>query len=157
MIPEQSNLVKKTAENFLKAMGEDGGVEIEHSQDKKDILVKLNLSDPQFLIGPKGAYLEAFERLLRSLVRKKAGQDQEIFLSVDINNYRKRRIEFIKNLTREIGDQVLLSGKPVSLEPMSAFERRIVHAEVSERDGLTSESVGEEPERWVVIKPKSEI
>jgi len=146
--------IKKIAEKFLEIMGEEGIVEVADSKNGGDVLVKLDLNDPQFLIGPKGAYLEAFERLLRAMVRRKSSE--ELFLSVDINNYRKRRVEFLKTLAQEIGDQVLLSKKPVSLEPMPAFERRIIHSEITERNGLSSESIGEEPERRVIIKPRIE-
>jgi len=146
--------IKKIAEKFLEIMGEEGIVEVADSKNGGDVLVKLDLNVPQFLIGPKGAYLEAFERLLRAMVRRKSSE--ELFLSVDINNYRKRRVEFLKTLAQEIGDQVLLSKKPVSLEPMPAFERRIIHSEITERNGLSSESIGEEPERRVIIKPRIE-
>jgi len=154
MMAETLNLIKKISGDFLKAVGDEGTVNIIESKNGGDILVDLNLSDPQFLIGPKGMYLEAFERLLRVMVRRQSSE--EIFLSIDINNYRKRRIEFLKTLAQEIGNQVALSKKPVSLEPMSAFERRIVHSEIAGRDGLISESVGEDPERWVIIKSRVE-
>lgn len=154
MMAETLGLIKKIAGDFLKVMGEEGIIDVVDSKNGSDILVKLDLIDPQFLIGPKGAYLESFERLLRAMVKRKASE--EVFLSVDINNYRKRRVEFLKNLAQEIGDQVFLSKKSVSLEPMSAFERRIIHSEITGRQGLSSESIGEEPERRVIIKSQIE-
>lgn len=155
MISENSSLIKIISENFLKAMGEEGSVELEKLPEEQGFLVKLNLFDPQFLIGPRGVYLEAFERILRAMVRKKT--EGEVFLSVDINNYRKRRADFLRDLAREIGDQVSLSKKQVTLEPMSAFERRVIHSEIASREDLASESIGEDPERRVVIKPRIEL
>ncbi|PIQ92642.1 MAG: hypothetical protein COV69_01985 [Parcubacteria group bacterium CG11_big_fil_rev_8_21_14_0_20_39_14] len=146
------NIIKKTASELLKAMGEEGSILVEESGEP-GVWVNLNLKDPQFLIGPGGIYLEAFERLLRAVSKRKIFETGKVFINVDINNYRKRRAEFLKELAREIGDQVSLSKKAVTLEPMSAFERRIVHLELASRQDVATESVGEEPERKVEISP----
>lgn len=144
------NVIKKAASDLLKSIGEEGTIELEESGDS-GVWVKLNLKDPQFLIGPKGIYLEAFERLLRVISKRKI--EEEVFINLDINNYRKRRAEFLKELAREIGDQVSLSKKAVTLEPMSAFERRVIHLELASRQDIATESIGEEPERMVEIRP----
>ncbi len=151
MLIETKNTIKKVASDILKAMGEDGAVEVEESGEE-GAWVNLALKDPQFLIGPKGIYLEAFERILRAILRREIAEN--VFVNLDINNYRKRRAEFLKEIAREIADQVSLSKKKVTLEPMSAFERRVIHMELSSRQDVITESVGEGPERKVEIKPR---
>lgn len=148
---ETKNKIKKVASDILIAMGEDGAVEVEESGEE-GAWVNLTLRDPQFLIGPKGLYLEAFERILRAILRREVAEN--IFVNLDINNYRKRRAEFLKEIAREIADQVSLSKKKVTLEPMSAFERRVIHMELSSREDVATESIGEELERRVEIKPR---
>ncbi len=150
MMIETKNIIKKAASDILNAMGEEGGIEIEESGEG-GVWVNLNLKDPQFLIGPTGTYLEAFERLLRAVAKRKILEN--VFINLDINNYRKRRTEFLKEIAREIADQVSLSKKKVTLEPMSAFERRIIHLELASRNDVATGSVGEEPERRVEIIP----
>lgn len=150
MKEEILNTIKKVADELLRAMGEKGEIEVEPSGDL-GVWVKLSLKDPQFLIGPKGIYLEAFERLLRAVVKRKI--QAEVFINLDINNYRKKKAEFLKELAREIADQVSLAKKAVTLEPMPAFERRIIHLELASRQDIATESIGEEPERRVVIRP----
>jgi len=150
MRSEIKDTIKKIAFDILRAMGEEGSVDLEESGEE-GLWINLTLKEPQFLIGPRGIYLEAFEKILRAMVRRKIIDN--VFVNLDINGYRKKRAAFLKEMAREIGDQVSLSKKKVTLEPMSAFERRVVHLELASRQDIATESIGEEPERRVEIRP----
>ena len=103
------------------------------------------------LIGEHGNNLAALEYVLKRLIRKKYGED--IKFTLDINDYRMKRLESLKYDVRSAAKEVRLYQKAVPLRPMSSFERRIVHLLLAEYPDITTESMGEEPERRVVIKP----
>lgn len=96
-------------------------------------------------------YLVAdFERIA-NLLAKKYGIEENIF--VDINNYRKERENLIVELAKAAARKVLLTKEEVKLPAMNAYERRLVHMELSTRPDVKSESLGEGPERHVIVKP----
>jgi spoIIIJ-associated protein len=92
--------------------------------------------------------------LLKKIIRKRYGEDEEKFsFTLDINDYRMKRLGDLKQDVKDAAKQVRLYGKHVPLRPMSSFERRIVHLLLAEYPDIATESVGQEPDRWVVIKP----
>lgn len=96
-------------------------------------------------------YLVAdFERIA-NLLAKKHGLEENIF--VDINNYRKERENIIIELAKAAARKVLMTKEEVKLPAMNAYERRLVHVELSTRPDVKSESIGEGPERHVIVKP----
>ncbi len=106
----------------------------------------------RMLIGEHGANLLALEHLVRKALQKKIGEEERHF-TLDINDYRVRRLEDLKQDVKAAAKEVRLYKREVPLQPMSSFERRIVHLLLDEYPDITTESVGEEPERRVVIKP----
>jgi len=133
-------------------------LEIEVSvQSSKDstIPVSLKTDEPQLLIGERGQNLMDIQRLLRMVVNKQITSEQPFFVDLDINDYKKKKVEYLKELARTTADDVSLNKEPKELIPMSAYERRIVHMEVSSRSDVVAESLGEEPNRRIVIKVKS--
>ena len=110
------------------------------------------LEEPQILIGEKGQTLFEIQRLLRAIVTKKI---QKIFyLNLDINKYKQSKIEYLKRMSKELADEVSLTKEEKSLPPMPAYERRIIHAELTQRSDIITESKGEGLDRHIVIKPK---
>lgn len=107
--------------------------------------------DARLLIGERGANLAALEHILRKITHKKQGADARVTL--DINDYRMRRMEDLKQEVKAAAKDVRLYGAPVPLQPMTSFERRIVHLLLDEYPDIMTESSGEEPERRVIIKP----
>ena len=103
------------------------------------------------LIGEKGANLAALEYLLKRLLSKKSGGAAKFTL--DINDYRIRRLEELKQDVKAAAKEVRLYKKEVPLRIMPPFERRSIHLLLAEYPDITTESVGEEPNRRVVIKP----
>jgi predicted RNA-binding protein Jag len=96
-------------------------------------------------------YLVADTERLANLLAKKHGLEENIF--VDINNYRKERENLIVELAKAAARKVLLTRQEVKLPAMNAYERRLVHVELSARPDIKSESYGEGPDRCVVIRP----
>lgn len=127
--------------------------ELEIGQMEEDSLpVDLKTEDPQILIGEQGRTLVELQKILGKIIRKKLGE--QIFLDLDINQYKKKKIEYLKEMAQSMADQVALQKEEKALFPMSSFERRIIHMTLRERQDIKTESTGEEPERRVVIKPK---
>lgn len=106
--------------------------------------------DMGLLIGRHGAVLEALQELVRSVVQAETGERCRVL--VDVEDYRKRRRDRIVQRAREVGRRVSKSGRPESLDPMNAYERKIVHDTIAQMSGLETASEGEEPDRRVVVR-----
>ena len=79
---------------------------------------------------------------------------QEVFFfDIDINDYKEKKFEYLREMAQESANDVALTKKEKELEPMPAYERRIIHLELSKRTDVKAESLGEEPERRIIIKP----
>ncbi len=102
------------------------------------------------LVGPGGAVLEALQELTRLAVLRETGERSRLML--DVAGHRARRRAELEELGRRVADAVRDSGEPRRLDPMTPFERKVVHDAVAAA-GLRSESEGEEPRRCVVVRP----
>jgi spoIIIJ-associated protein len=91
------------------------------------------------------------QHLLNAIFKKEIGE--EFFLDLDIEGYKEKKVKYLKELARSVADEVALTKKERILEPMPAYERRIIHLELASRPDVTTESIGKEPKRRVVIKP----
>lgn len=113
--------------------------------------ISIRLAEPQILIGEKGQTLFETQRILRMILNKKL---QAIFyLNLDINEYKKKKTEYLKELAKDLANEVSLTKEERVLLPMPAYERRIIHAELSGRTDIATESRGEGQNRRIVIKP----
>jgi len=121
-------------------------------QDRQRIHVDVRGEDLGALIGRRGETLNAFQYVASLMVGKEA--QQWAHLIVDVEGYRSRRENQLRQLANRMAEQVIKSGKKAALEPMSASERRIIHLELRGHPAVTTESVGEEPFRKVTIVPK---
>ncbi len=117
--------------------------------------VVLEVEEPQMLIGQGGTNLASFQHLLRILVHREI--DQGINFVVDVNDYKKRRIFHLQNLAFEAVRRVKRGQCVEVLSPMTAFERKIIHSALAKIKGIKTESLGEEPNRRIVIKPKDKL
>lgn len=142
--------IKKTTEEFIKKMTFEAKVEV-LTPDDKTIPIQITLEEPQVLIGERGQTLNEIQHLLKAILRRQI--DEDFYINLDINDYKKKKIEYLKELAISMADQVSLSGREKALSPMSAYERRIIHLELSDRKDITTESIGEEPDRRIVIRP----
>ena len=114
-------------------------------------LVILDGKDMRFLIGEKGSALNSLEYLISTTKKFK-----HLKISVDSNNYKEKREHSLRDLARKKGKAVLLTGNAIKLNPMASHERRIIHEEISFMKGLKTESVGEDPKRYLIIKKLDE-
>lgn len=141
--------IKKEIENIIKKMGISGKV----TESKKNDLVYYDIvtEDAALLIGYRGEHLEALQHITKILVYQKNPQDFPRFV-LDINSYRQQKITKVEDLAQRIIDKVLKTRKLEVLPPMNSYERKIVHTKLSEIEDLITESIGEEPNRRVVVK-----
>jgi len=145
--------IKKITEEFFGKMTFE--VEIEFLP-QKDLTLPINLKteDPQILIGEGGQTLAEIQHLLKTILKRKIVFEEKFYINLDINNYKKKKIEYLKELARSAADEVALTKKEKALSPMPAYERRILHLELANRSDVVTESVGQEPERRIIIKPR---
>ena len=118
----------------------------------KQVLVKIEAEDPKHLIGRKGKTIESIQSVLNSILQKQDTEYAKIF--VEINDYKKQKEEKLRALANKMANNVVKFRKPIKLEPMSPYERLIIHQELASRDDVITESYGEEPRRRVVISKK---
>ena len=148
--------VEDTAKNFLKdvfeAMDLVVVVEVKYDEEEKSMDIDLSGDEMGVLIGKRGQTLDSLQYLV-SLVVNKESEDY-IRVKVDTEDYRKRRKETLENLAKNIAYKVKRTKRPVSLEPMNPYERRIIHSALQNDKYVTTHSEGEEPFRRVVVTLK---
>lgn len=147
---EELQTIEREAKQFFEKMGAAGTVTV-RADEETGVFVDAILEEPQLFIGEKGQTLSEIQHLLRAIVRKKI--PEQLYITLDINEYKKNKESYLRDLARSVADEVTLLKKPKELSPMSAAERRIVHVELAERSDITSESEGEGSERKVVVRP----
>jgi spoIIIJ-associated protein len=150
--------IKEIVEEFFEKMTitptsiEVNKAVVENSEITDIANLDITLEEPQILIGEKGQTLFETQRLLRAMLTKKI---QKIFyLNLDINGYKQSKVEHLKRLAKELADEVFLNKEEKVLPSMSAYERRVIHAELSSRGDVITESQGEGESRHIVIKPR---
>jgi len=147
--------LKKTILDLLRVMGFDA--EIFERQEEGRTVFNIKTGNAPLLIGKQGANLDALQHIIRLLFRKAAGEvpeTEKFSFAIDIDDYKDQRTLYLKDLARRAAAHVRQTGKPVSLEPMPAHERRVVHSYLSLHADVSTESVGREPQRKLVIRPK---
>lgn len=150
----QSDLekIKKTTKEFFKKTTFEVEIEVLPEKDQT-IPINLKTEEPQILIGEGGQTLAEIQHLLKAILKREI--KDLFYINLDINGYKEKKMEYLKELARSAADEVALTKKEKILTPMPAYERRLIHLELAERNDVSSESIGQEPERKVVIKPYS--
>ena len=127
-------------------------VDVKYDEDNKNLDVDLSGDEMGVLIGKRGQTLDSIQYLLSLVVNKES--EEYIRVKVDTEDYRKRRKETLENLAKNIAYKVKRTKRPVSLEPMNPYERRIIHSALQNDKYVTTHSEGEEPFRRVVVTLK---
>ena len=142
--------LKEILDEIFKITGED----VEYKIEKIDNQINLTITGDKMshLIGYKGKTIEAFQSLLNSMLQREDEEYAKIF--VEINDYKKKKEEKLRRLANKMASNCVKFRRPIKLEPMSAYERLIIHRELADRKDVETESIGEEPRRRVVIKRK---
>lgn len=120
--------------------------------EENSVFIDVETKKPQILIGEKGQTLADLQRLLFTIIKRKIPEFSG-YINLDVNRYKKKKTEYLKELANSVADHVALTKREKILPPMQAFERRIIHLELAGRSDVTTESIGKEPERRVVVKP----
>ncbi len=153
IIEQNKERIAAMIKKIVGFMNLDCQVEIreEQSAESKTMLVSVYTPDNvRFIIGKNGQNLKAFEHLVRAMLLKN-GDTQNIV--VDVNDYKKSRASFVVDAAKQAVSRVRNTQKAEVLTPMSAYERRIVHMELASYPDVATESIGDEPQRRIVIKP----
>jgi spoIIIJ-associated protein len=148
-LDEQADAAEDFLNGLLDELDMDGEAEADIVDDS--IAVRLEGDDFAVLIGRGGVTLDALQDLTRAAVHTKTGE--RAILTLDIGGYRDRQRTRLEERAKEIAESVRSTGAPVSLEPMSSYERLIVHQALANEVGITTSSSGEEPDRFVVVSP----
>ena len=148
--------ITDTAKDFLKdvleAMNMVVVLDAKYDEENKNLNVDLSGDEMGVLIGKRGQTLDSLQYLLSLVVNKES--EEYIRVKVDTEDYRKRRKETLENLAKNIAYKVKRTKRPVSLEPMNPYERRIIHSALQNDKYVTTHSEGEEPFRRVVVTLK---
>ena len=156
MNKENLEQIKSITEEFFNKLAITGEIKINNPSGEEGSLVipiDLNIEEPQIFIGQNGQTLNEIQHLLKAILRKNI--DEQFYIDLDINDYKKKKIAFLKDMARTVADEVALYKKERVLAPMPPYERRIIHLELAEREDVVTESFGEGKERRVVVKPRS--
>lgn len=151
-LEDQADVAADFVEELMERMGIEATVETNYEDGSMyvDILGEgQDDDDMALLIGRHGQTLDGLQEVTRAAVSRRTGERCRVM--VDVEDYRKRQRDRLESRARDIAKQVLRSGKARELEPMNAYERKLVHDVVSAMGGLESASTGEDPDRRVVI------
>lgn len=144
--------IQEMIQTLIEKLGCSGSVDfIEYPEN---VYFSIHTKDGGLLIGENGERLRALNHIIRRITEytlKDQGEIPKFF--VDVNDYQKQKIEEVKDLARLSAQRVRYFKKEVTMQPMSAYERRVVHATLTEYPDIITQSTGEGAERKVVIKP----
>ncbi|AWL39494.1 MULTISPECIES: protein jag [Streptomyces] len=150
-LEQEGEIAADYLEGLLDIADLDGDIDMDVEADRAAVsIISDSARDLQKLVGRDGEVLEALQELTRLAVHRETGDRSRLML--DIAGFRAKKREVLAALGAKAADEVKSSGEPVKLEPMTPFERKVVHDAVAAA-GLRSESEGEEPQRFVVVLP----
>jgi len=147
-----TDIAKVFLNDVFSAMNMTVVVAVEYNAEEKEMNIDLSGDDMGVLIGKRGQTLDSLQYLVSLVVNK--GNDNYIRVKVDTENYRKRRKDTLENLAKNMAFKVKRTRRPLSLEPMNPYERRIIHSALQGDKFVTTHSEGEEPYRHVVVTLK---
>ena len=150
-----NDIVDKIKEDIIeitKLMGMTVNLEVRRRDDS--ITIKLFSDHNAVLIGRNGSTIAALQTIIRQIISNEV--DEHINIILDVENYKEKRVRNIEFLAKKVAKEVAKTKVETKLDSMNSYERRIVHSILSDNKYVYTESIGEEPNRCVVIKPKDE-
>jgi spoIIIJ-associated protein len=156
----RTEIAKEVLETILENMGISASVEyqagdfIEDEESETPVILDIKGEDLGILIGRRGQTLACLQYIVRLIVTQKVKIHTPIV--IDVEGYKQRRYLALQSLAQRIAEQVASRNTPFTLEPMPAYERRIIHLTLAEHSGVTTESTGAGEMRKVVILPKKQ-
>ena len=151
---EQLQTIEKEMRYLLERLEMPSEVRVEQVEERGESTVQVSIvvEAPQMLIGEKGQTLFELQHILKLMLRKKIAAP--FYLALDVNEYKKNKEEYLRNLAQTAADEVVLLKKPKELPPMPSSERRVIHLALANRTDVVSESLGDGLDRRVVVKLK---
>ncbi|MCI6266610.1 MAG: KH domain-containing protein [Erysipelotrichaceae bacterium] len=147
------NYLKESLNTITSLMNINTNLEVRRRD--KNIEIKIFSDQNPILIGKDGKTLEALQNILRQVLLKEVGDEYKILL--DIENYKEKKITNLERVAKKLAREVKKTKVEIKLDRMNSYERRIIHNTLADNEYVYTESIGEEPNRYVVIKPKEEI
>jgi spoIIIJ-associated protein len=142
--------ISEIVKSIISALGIESQVEAEIAVN--GVVFNISSPDSNLLIGQKGNNLSALQLIVQNIISKQFGEIGRIILDVD--DYRKKREWYLRETAKKALEHAHRTHRPVMLEPMPPYERRIIHAYLSENALFETESIGEGENRRIVIRPK---
>ena len=142
--------IKEIISEFLDKSGLDITLKKAEQADQT-IFLDLEGEDAKHLIGERGEVLFEIEHLLKAVLRRKL--KERFYINLDIAGYRKKKDRYLRQLARSLAQEVALTKTEKELPPMPPAERRIIHLELASMPNVTTQSIGKEPNRRVIIQP----
>ncbi len=151
-IEQQAELVGAFVRGVVERFGYEATTDVR--VEDEHIIVEVTGEDLGLLIGPRGSTLDSLQELTRTVVQRR-GDEHGARVVVDVGGFRAKRAAALESFVRRLAAEVLESGVPEALEPMSPADRKIVHDTVNDIPGVETTSEGVEPSRYVVIRPSA--
>lgn len=144
------NYAKEVINEITKLMGITVNLEVRRREE--NITIKIFSDHNAVLIGKNGYTIQALQTLVRQIIYNEV--EKNISIILDVENYKEKKIKNIEYLAKKVAKEVAKTKVEAKLDSMNSYERRIVHSILSDDKYVYTESIGEEPNRCVVIKPK---
>ena len=141
---------------YLASLTKDMGLDVSFESKIRDnqITIKMYSDNNSILIGRNGQTLKALTTIVKQVVYNEINEYP--YLILDVENYKEKQVKHLERLAKNIAREVAHTKNPVELENMNSYERRVIHNILSDNKYVYTESVGEEPNRHVVVKPKED-
>ncbi|MEU4801491.1 R3H domain-containing nucleic acid-binding protein [Actinosynnema sp. NPDC023587] len=152
LLVQEGDIAGDYLERLLDLLDYDGDIDLDVEAGRAIVSIDGG-DDLEKLVGPRGTVLESLQELTRLAVQQETGVRSRLML--DVAGWRAGRRAELAELGKSTAEKVVASGEKVRLHPMTPFERKVVHDAVATVAGVHSESEGEEPQRRVVVLPKS--
>ena len=144
---DRTEMVESFLTGLFERMGIDAGVDVKENDDS--INVTLTGRDPGALIGRRGETLDAIQHLTNYVVNR--GASGRVRINLDAENYRQRRNETLESLAARTASKVVKYRRNMTLDPMNAYERHVIHSALQDYEHVSTYSVGSEPNRRIVV------
>ena len=152
---EEESAVKELVDKLISLMGLELETFVEERE--KDFYVNVTGEDSAIFIGKHGESIEQFQTVVNYIYNKNKSKEDSKHITIDSNKYAERRTETLTNLAKRTAGKVIRENKDFKFEAMNSYERRIIHSALANNDKVITESYGNEPNRCVVVKLKTNI
>ena len=142
--------IEKFLKDFIKNLPED--TEYEVNTEESGLKISLTNDKLGYLIGYRGETLYALQSIMTAIAGK--GIEQKVRVILDIEGYKDKREKTLEDLAQKVAKTVIRTKKPIKLEPMQAYERKIIHSKLQQNSRVETTSVGEEPHRRIIVSLK---